>query len=237
MKRNFSVILIVLCWLTAPAYSSKDKLLDEDFMRTAGPREVEQALAQGALVNISKNTENRTPLYMAAEWSRQPGVIDKLLSAGADVHAVDNKGRTPLHAAAIYSKYPAIVKALLKGKANPNAVDLDGNTPLHNAVAFNESPEMIMVLIDGGASLFALTKANKTPFFVALIHFNLTSARVLYSVEGNILFSQNDVNQIMESIRQKDSQVDSYMRSEVTRMLNNAQIRNTCNSVLFSAGV
>lgn len=63
---------------------------------------VQALINGGANVNIHVR-DGRTPLMMAV---RKPALLDRLLAAGADIHAIDNAGMTALiHAALLKCEY------------------------------------------------------------------------------------------------------------------------------------
>ncbi|ARR74989.1 hypothetical protein SAGO17_0070 [Mimivirus AB-566-O17] len=51
-----------------------------------------------------------------------------MISKGANVNVVDEKGNTPLMYTVIYGPFPNIAELLLKHGADPNIQNTDGNT-------------------------------------------------------------------------------------------------------------
>ncbi|KHN72020.1 Tankyrase-1 [Toxocara canis] len=76
---------------------------------------------------------NSTPLHLAAGYNRV-GLVELLLSKGADVHAKDKGGLVPLHNACSFG-HVEVVKLLLKAGAGVNEEDLWKFTPLHEAIS------------------------------------------------------------------------------------------------------
>lgn len=93
------------------------------------------------------------------------GSCRMLLSAGADVDALDARCRTPLALAAATGSMEA-VEMLLKAGANPRAVDIDGNTPAHFAFAYANAA-IGAVLAEAGGDIDACNREEKTPQDVA----------------------------------------------------------------------
>lgn len=93
------------------------------------------------------------------------GVCRTLLSAAADVQALDARCRTPLALAAAAGSLE-LVEMLLRAGADPQARDLDGNTPLHFAFAY-ANVEVAAALAREGADLEACNRNDKVPQDVA----------------------------------------------------------------------
>lgn len=88
-----------------------------------------------------------------------------LLSAAADVQALDARCRTPLALAAAAGSLE-VVEMLLEAGADPCAVDADGNTPVHFALAYANAA-IAAALVNKGANLEACNGDDKTPQDVA----------------------------------------------------------------------
>lgn len=132
------------------------------FFERADATDISRCLKAGADVN-ARDKYRRTPLYLAARFSKTPAVVEALLKAGADVNARTEFGSTPLHFAARFSKTPAIVETLLRAGAAVNARNRDGQTPLHVAMEYSKTPA-VAALLDAGADPAAIDKADKTPW-------------------------------------------------------------------------
>src|SRR5215469_2684061 len=86
----------------------------------------------------ARNRRGAEPLHYAADGGRrepraQAGVIEYLISMGAEPNAVDKTGVAPLHRA-VRKRSLAAVRALLDGGADPRKPNKSGSTPLHLAV-------------------------------------------------------------------------------------------------------
>jgi len=79
----------------------------------------------------ARDSDGSTPLHCAT-WKGHQNVVAALLTAGADVNAVNQNGHwgtTPLHAAA-HANQAAIAKMLLDHGADTKAKDMEGRTPM-----------------------------------------------------------------------------------------------------------
>ena len=86
----------------------------------------------------ARNRRGAEPLHYAADGGRrepraQAGVIEYLISIGAEPSAVDKTGVAPLHRA-VRTRSIAAVQALLDGGAELRQPNKAGSTPLHLAV-------------------------------------------------------------------------------------------------------
>ena len=116
----------------------------------------------------ARNRRGAEPLHYAADGDRrdgqaQAGVIQYLISMGAEPNAVDKSGVAPLHRA-VRTRSVAAVKALLDGGAEVRQSNKSGSTPLHLAVrntgasgsgsdeARRQQAAIIKILLARGAS-------------------------------------------------------------------------------------
>ena len=86
----------------------------------------------------ARNRRGAEPLHYASDGGRwepgaQAGVIEYLISMGAQPNALDKSGVAPLHRA-VRTRSLAAVRALLDGGAEPRQPNKAGSTPLHLAV-------------------------------------------------------------------------------------------------------
>ncbi|XP_013791330.1 ankyrin repeat domain-containing protein 54-like, partial [Limulus polyphemus] len=108
-----------------------------------------------------------------ARWKRITGVypkvrnviVQRLLDAGVDPCAADERQRTSLHFSACKGNVE-ICKLLLERGANPNQRDVIGNTPLHLA-ACTSNIEIVTLLLKAGTDINALDNSGRTPFHLA----------------------------------------------------------------------
>ena len=102
-------------------------------------KEVRKLLSTGMLdVNCTRGLRSTAPLYEAAinchKYMVQPIIVEMLLSAGAELNAVDHMGRTPLFLAAYHGHKEAVALLLHKGADHTIRNDgFNGLTPLQTA--------------------------------------------------------------------------------------------------------
>ena len=129
------------------------------YFETATVQSVKACLAAGGDPNAQNEYNKRTPLHMAALYNKNPAVIDVLLAAGADLHALaagaDILTRhmwqsTPLHSAAENNDNPMVVQALLAAGADLKSRDGYKRTPLHSAAENNDNPMVVQALLAAG---------------------------------------------------------------------------------------
>ena len=106
-----------------------------------------------------------TRLHIAIH-GQQPGLIEVLLNAGADVNVAGERGRTPLMAATGYAVDPAILQQLLRAGATVDATDNEGMTALMHAVQAG-AIEHARILLSHGANVTLTNAAGQTPLDLA----------------------------------------------------------------------
>ena len=113
---------------------------------------MKQCLETGASVTI-RDRKGRNPLHVAAETTKDPDVISRLVEAGADVMAKTDDGLkdTPLHRAARHNSNVDIVARLIDLGADVNAKNEDRWQPLHMAAQASRNPDIPALLIERGA--------------------------------------------------------------------------------------
>ncbi len=137
----------------------------KEYFRTATVESVTACLEADAAPMV-RNESEETPLHVAAQYSKTPGVIETLLAAGADLKAQDAAGNTPLHAAA-RNENPAVIQALLAAGADPNVQTEHYWAPLHEA-ARNGNLEMIQALLSAGADVDLPSRGGPTALSMAV---------------------------------------------------------------------
>ena len=104
--------------------------------------------------------------------------VQRLLSAGAVVNALDDRSSTPLHWTAGSGKgYTEVARLLLSKGAQVNALDDRSNTPLHVA----GTADVARLLLSKGAQVNAKNKYGETPLHVAAFMGDIDVARFFLS--------------------------------------------------------
>ena len=124
------------------------------YFRRAAPIDLAQCLKMGASVTI-RDRKGRTPLHSAAETTKDPDVVSRLVEAGADVMArTDDRFKdTPLHLAARYNLNVDVIARLIDLGADVNAKNEDRWQPLHIAARASRNPDISALLIERGADM------------------------------------------------------------------------------------
>ncbi|CAB0044581.1 unnamed protein product, partial [Trichogramma brassicae] len=117
---------------------------------------------------VTQDMQGRTALMRAAETGNL-GIVNDLLSHGAQIDVADHKGNTALSVAA--DQWPdyacaEVLKLLLQHGANVNCRDSNGKTPLLEAVNSNYQ-DLCELLIDYGANVNCRDFDGLTPLLVA----------------------------------------------------------------------
>ena len=121
-------------------------------IQTIAVDELRRLLGQGADAN-ARNASGRAALALAITANPDPQVAKELISAGADVNALEDFGGTPLIYASIYN--PGYVQLLIEAGADINHSDDNGATSLMYAVSNAEDASIIRFMLDAGANVNA----------------------------------------------------------------------------------
>ena len=119
----------------------------------------------GVCVNSQAQPGRHAPIYHAV-LNRKIGMVDQLISLGADVTFKDASHATPLHRA-IFGQNNEIVRMLIQNGAFLEAKTLcDDLTPLHIAT-IDGTDDSVMLLIDLGTSVNESSTHEETPLHIA----------------------------------------------------------------------
>ncbi|XP_077172382.1 histone-lysine N-methyltransferase EHMT2-like isoform X2 [Paroedura picta] len=117
-------------------------------------------LSRGTEAIDGQDTKGRSPLFWATKY-RQEGLVELLLSHGADPTVQDKAGDLCLHWAAFVGCAP-IVRMLLEAGSDPNVPNAQGDSPLHVA-ARERHYECLLLLLACGADVCLKNKVGQTP--------------------------------------------------------------------------
>lgn len=147
-------------------------------------------------VAVDQQLPGQATALMVAAALGYPEIVERLLAAGADIHAADARGRSALHAAAQFGfehndslRARRLFDTLLKHGADVNRTDADGTTPLLLLLGAQFKPgtacdathlaALLPVLLDAGARLEHADQRGVTALHACAMHALLPAARVL----------------------------------------------------------
>ncbi|MGQ0582466.1 MAG: ankyrin repeat domain-containing protein [Reyranella sp.] len=130
----------------------------------------EYLLGKGANID-AHDKASATPLYEAAAVGGHAGMVEFLISRGADFRSNSGSG-SPIRIAALVG-FVDVLQVLIKSGADPKAKDSSGQTPLHSAVLPHTRPATtrptIELLLFNGADIEAKTdQTGLTPLHLAV---------------------------------------------------------------------
>lgn len=102
-------------------------------------------------VNVGYGYYNRSPLHHAIGWNCDIGIIDELISKGANINAKDKIGMTPLHLAVSSNKDMEYVPRLLALGADVNARNNSKETALYLTITQFKKINIVEMLLECGA--------------------------------------------------------------------------------------
>ena len=149
-------MVLLLAVLGCAQEEKKDASPEEQLIKAClhgSAREVREALRNGADVNRPHfGPGGVTPLMFAAAKNRDPGVIQALIAAGADVNAKSASGETVLMYAVRYNGSLPVLDALLAAGPALDAQDWKGETALHKVFGNKRDAAVAERLILAGAN-------------------------------------------------------------------------------------
>ena len=104
-------------------------------------------------------------------------LVNRLLKAGASVHATDERGRTAL-LAAVYNRRSDVARALIQAGADVNRKDGESNSPFLAAAASNQI-DVVRLALTHGADLTSTDRYDGTALIAASQHGNVEIVKLL----------------------------------------------------------
>ena len=123
--------------------------------------------AQGQVAPSATEVAGYSGLHAAAHTGDLPGV-NRLISAGADVHNTDGHGRTALHVAA-FASHDRVVTALAAAGADPNRLE-NGRYDIITIAAVANDAEMVSTAVKAGGSAKNITSIYDGTALIAAAH-------------------------------------------------------------------
>ncbi len=170
-------LLTLLCTSIPYQFALAD-LLSEKFWKTATVEAVKQQIASGQNVNQS-NRSGYVPLMYAVANNTNPKVIDVLLDAGANVHAISKENRTNTDEGReeiITNLFLDLLEQVARSQGDRQMLkelddlrnDKGGSwTPLMHAARYNPNPEVLEALLDEDSNLKATDSIGRTALMIA----------------------------------------------------------------------
>lgn len=139
-------------------------------------------LANGADANLADDADN-TPLHFAA-LTREAGIAQSLLDAGARLDAVNREGMTPLALACEAGNW-GVAEFLLKRGAH---ADLEGATPalLFAAAVEGDDPRGVKLLLKARAKINSVGPHSRSALMVAALADNAEVAEALMAAGAQV---------------------------------------------------
>lgn len=173
-------------------------------------------------VNIDAvNVHRETPLMKA----KSPEMAEKLISAGANIHAADEMENNVLQRVLREENVEDTALFLIKSGADSKVSNKDGVSPLHSAV-MNQYKRVYEKLIDIGADVNAKDNSGVTPLMIASYVMDKDAVRILLEHGADVhAKDKNDITALMRSF-------DNY---DITNK-SNINIIQTIADMLIDAG-
>lgn len=196
MRYLTTAILILLLVLVAVVYSStlksaslkKSKQLF-NAVHASNLTRVEEAIADGADVNLRIDTTGITPLMLAC-MSNELEIANELLSAGANPDATDSNLNNALQYSAERG-YTEIVETLLQHGASAVPNPYSHIAPPQHLAVWKGHLETLKALIDGGASKDERDSHGGTPLHWAARDGQTETVMYLLSIGASTSLKDN----------------------------------------------
>jgi ankyrin repeat protein len=138
---------------------------------------IDYMIELGGDVRITRDRDGKTPVNDAASRGL-PGVVEVLISHGADVTTPDHEGNPPIRYA-VEQGHTDVIELLLRNGATTDFVDRRGGSTLLHLAATNGYSGAVDVLIRAGCDVNARDEQDRTPIFYAAKYGNPSCAEIL----------------------------------------------------------
>ena len=157
-------------------------------------------------VPISSQDNMATPLHDAARMG-YTDIVRALVSAGADLHSLDENGHTPLHVATRMGHADTVELLIIAG-SDVNPRKGRGHTPLHSAVA-GADMDRVRELISLGSDVNARDGNGRTPLhWIALHEGSEQLVQMLISAGADVnAREEKDITPLHEAARANNTEV------------------------------
>jgi ankyrin repeat protein len=138
----------------------------------------------GDVTHRNHNVEGLPLFHLASMLNPDVGVLEYLISKGADVNAKTKFCFSPLHFAAWKNENIGITQFLVSQGADVHAKNEYGEIALHWAAGGNA--EVVNVLVSAGADVHAKSEKDNTPLHSAAMFLDVESARILITAGADV---------------------------------------------------
>ena len=146
------VLSFLLLIFTATAYGASEEKAFEEMIAAIDANSISRVkslLSKGIKPNLTVDSRASPTFLTHSAYRGHNDIIRALVTAGADLEAVNGDGYTPLMMA-VFGGRPETVRLLLGYRVNVNAVGARGETPLSLAKESKNS-QVISMLVKAGA--------------------------------------------------------------------------------------
>ncbi len=145
-------------------------------------------LSKGAKIHAEQTAYYHNNPWFLSIVMDNPEIIEILVKAGANIHAVDESGMEAIFFAAQQRKLEAL-KALVKAGCDANIKDRNGNSLIANAL---DNSQILQYLIDTGADTDVIHGQGQTLLHLAAQRENSEVIHVLMKAGGKINAKDNN---------------------------------------------
>ena len=227
-KNKYSVLACCCSCVSVKACNLPDKR-QPDYLGCA-----RLLIEKRALVD-SLDNEQWTPLHVLCMQSSDVDMVECLLTAGADINALTDKGATPLILACENEKLE-IVKALIKHKAD-SSVRTGRYTALQRETA-KDHHHIVHLLLTCGVDINQKTELGETSLYLASKLGNTSSLKVLLSEGADVNMPRDNgfTPLLIATVNDKPNCVEALVKSGANLNTQSEMTGATALNVAASSG-